>query len=180
LSAAAPTFRIAGAADVARIARLHAESWRVAYRGILTDTFLDGPVFGDRELLWHARINEGRDGPLRVILMEDATELVGFGSLCPEADPAFGVLLDNLHVRPGARGAGLGTRLLAAIADDVAAMEPGAPLHLWVLDDNRDARAFYRRRGGEEVGMEIHRMPDGGDHACHRVLWRSLRALRLA
>jgi len=35
-------FRRAAACDADRIAQLHAESWRRAYRGMMRDEFLDG------------------------------------------------------------------------------------------------------------------------------------------
>ncbi len=169
---AKPIFRPASTGDASRIARLHADSWRVAYRGILTDEYLDGPVFADRESLWFSRFVEGHDAPLRVIVMETAEgELLGFGCLRPDADPQFGVLLDNLHVRPDIRHHGLGTQLITAVARESFTQQPDKPLHLWVLEANRNARAFYQRRGGEEAGTQCQRMPDGREYACLRVLW---------
>jgi hypothetical protein len=43
--------------DTAAIAVLHAESWRIAYRGALQDEFLDGDVFADRETQWAQRLS---------------------------------------------------------------------------------------------------------------------------
>ena len=42
------TFRPAAAGDAAAIAALHVESWRTAYRGLVPDEFLAGPVERDR------------------------------------------------------------------------------------------------------------------------------------
>ena len=39
------TFRPATLADSQRIASLHTVSWRDAYRGILPDAYLEGPIF---------------------------------------------------------------------------------------------------------------------------------------
>ncbi len=47
--------REATAAEAATIASLHAESWRAAYRGILTDKFLDNDVHRERLALWQER-----------------------------------------------------------------------------------------------------------------------------
>jgi ribosomal protein S18 acetylase RimI-like enzyme len=49
------TLRRAEAADIPRIAALHVASWRAAYRGILSDRFLDGPVEAERLAMWQGR-----------------------------------------------------------------------------------------------------------------------------
>ncbi|MGP1396834.1 MAG: N-acetyltransferase family protein [Inquilinaceae bacterium] len=60
-----------------------------------------------------------------------------------------GLFLEDLYVRPGARGSGLGQALVAAVA--ALAVERGCPrLELNVLDWN-PARDFYRRLGIEHL-----------------------------
>ncbi len=57
-----------------------------------------------------------------------------------------GIYLEDLYVRPDARGRGIGRQLLAWLAR--AALERGcARLEWWVLDWNAPAIAFYRRLG---------------------------------
>ena len=59
-------------------------------------------------------------------------------------------LLDGLCVAPEARGQGVGTALMAAIAAEARARDyPGVRLD--VVEDNRRARALYRRLGYDEV-----------------------------
>src|SRR5437763_12653857 len=53
-----PRFRLAGPADAAAVARLHAESWRRHYRGAYADAFLDGDVEADRRNEWSRRLQE--------------------------------------------------------------------------------------------------------------------------
>lgn len=48
-------YREATALDADAIAVLHAESWRRAYRGHLSDAYLDGPIFKDRTSVWRGR-----------------------------------------------------------------------------------------------------------------------------
>ena len=43
--------------DCANIAALHAESWQRAYRGILSDDFLDHFVLEDRLAVWSERFS---------------------------------------------------------------------------------------------------------------------------
>lgn len=54
--------------------------------------------------------------------------------------------VEHLYVAPGARGGGLGTRLLALAQARAPALE------LWVFQRNAAARAFYERRGFRLVG----------------------------
>lgn len=165
---AAGSLRIASAADVGAVARLHAESWRSAYRGVLHEHYLDKAVYAEREALWQARLSEGADAPLEVLLLESAAGLQGFACIRPDADPAWGPLIDNLHVQAALRGGGLGRLLMKAVQARIGDRQPH---HLWVLAANEAARGFYARLGGREAGTEIHPMPDGRDYPCLRVVW---------
>ena len=141
-------FRSAGAEDAGAIAALHADSWRLHYRGAYSDAFLDGDIRGDRLVVWVERLREP-DRLSETIAAEGAEGLVGFAHTIFEADPRWGALLDNLHVIPGAKRRGIGSRLLALTAETVLAR--GTGLYLWVLEQNVDARAFYEARGGRCV-----------------------------
>ena len=55
-------------------------------------------------------------------------------------------LMDGIFVAPAARGRGVGTRLLQAIAEEAAA-RGYAEVRLEVIDTNNRARALYERRG---------------------------------
>ena len=143
-----PRFRSASLQDAEAIAALHADSWRRHYRGAYSDAFLDGDVHGDRLVLWTERLREA--GPrTRTIVADDGDGLVGFAHTVFEADPHWGALLDNLHVVPGEKRRGIGSRLLALTAR--AVLERGTGLYLWVLEQNVDGRAFYDARGGRCV-----------------------------
>ena len=140
---------LADAADAPAIAALHTESWRDAYRGLLPDSFLDGPLFEDRLAQWTDRL--GRltpDEALVLKALDGGATLVGFACVLVDAEPAWGPRLDNLHVRPGHRGRGIGIALLHACLEWVAHRAPGQPMHLWVLEGNTRARRFYEREGG--------------------------------
>jgi GNAT superfamily N-acetyltransferase len=63
---------------------------------------------------------------------------------------AHGIYLEDLYVRPSARGHGLGGALLAALAR--ICVERGyRRLEWWVLDWNADALRFYHRLGAEPM-----------------------------
>ncbi len=77
-----------------------------------------------------------------------------------------GIYLEDLYVRPGLRGAGLGAALLAELAG--LCVERGyARLEWAVLDWNEPALGFYRRLGAEQRG----------DWLPHRVSGERLQRL---
>ena len=57
-----------------------------------------------------------------------------------------GIYLEDLYVRPAARGGGLGKALLAALAEECVA-RGYARLEWWVLDWNKPAIGFYKSLG---------------------------------
>ena len=59
-------------------------------------------------------------------------------------------LMDGLFVAPAARGRGVGTRLLAAIAEEARA-RGYREIRLDVVEENRRARALYERQGYRAV-----------------------------
>jgi GNAT superfamily N-acetyltransferase len=88
-----------------------------------------------------------------------------------DEEPAWGACLDNLHVRPGFIGQGLGHQLFIAAVRWVKDVEPGWPMHLWVFEANTRARRFYDRHGGEVTERAVKPMPGGVERAVLRYVW---------
>ena len=168
-------FRVADAADAAAVAALHADSWRRHYRGAYTDDYLDGPIEADRLAVWSVRLAEPA-GTETVLAVDGG--LVGFVHVVLDADPTYGALIDNLHVRHDAQRRGIGAALMARAASAVAEARPSSPIHLWVLEQNVDAQAFYRSIGGEEADRADHHPPGGGTVVGVRYVWWSAASLR--
>lgn len=116
--------RTALTSDASAIAWLHAQSWRIAYRGILSDDYLDGPLFENRLAVWQQRLREDDSQQQLVLLTGKRDCLSGFVCAHLDADPKWGALLDNLHVHPDHRRCGLGRRLMAAAAQWVKQQRP--------------------------------------------------------
>jgi predicted N-acetyltransferase YhbS len=170
-------FRTANAHDVPALARLHAESWRSAYRGILSDVYLDSEVDGERLELWRKRWLPGGDdrSSMFVIVAEEAGRMVGFSCVFLGHDPFYGSFLDNLHVAPARTGSGIGSELLRLSVERVRESGAGSGLYLWVLEKNLPARSFYQRHGGIEITPTVLiAMPDGQSLAAIRCCWRKL------
>ena len=163
--------RPARADDADAIAALHAASWRSAYRGILSDSTLGPALDGERRAHWRGEL--AAMAPADTVLIADG---LGFIAAWAQGDPGFGAYIDNLHVHPERRSAGLGRRLLGAAMRRV--VERGeARAYLWVFDGNTRAIDFYRRLGGEIVEQGFEEI-DGLKIPQSRIVWRD--TLRLA
>jgi ribosomal protein S18 acetylase RimI-like enzyme len=163
-------------ADAALVASLHAASWRAAYRGILSDAYLDGPIDADRQATWQTRLCDDRSRAFGVIA-EVAGMPQGFVYAIPDEDPSHGTLIDNLHVLPTARGLGLGRALMCVVAEALPAHATSSALHLHVYEANHAARAFYAHLGGREVARFTKSQPDGRVHSELLVTWPDARLL---
>ena len=171
--------RPAAAGDVDAIARLHADSWRRAYRGALRDDYLDGDILPERLAVWRARLETPEAGEVAstVLAVDDDDRLLGFAHTIADVEPEWGSLLDNLHVVHDRRREGIGATLLRASASWVAATARRPVLHLWVLEANVTARRFYDDLGGRDVGGDVWEPPGGGTAARRRYAWTDLAAL---
>jgi ribosomal protein S18 acetylase RimI-like enzyme len=163
--------------DADSIAALHADSWRRHYRGAYLDTYLDGDIIADRQEVWQRRLSE--PGTSRVtVIARHGTEVVGFAHTVMDEDPRWGSLLENLHVRSDLKRTGIGSRLMSEGALRVLCRRPAGSLHLWVLDQNAGAQAFYEARGGNRVETQLRGpFPGGGRALGHRYHWRDLTRL---
>lgn len=171
------TLRQAAPDDIAQIASLHAESWRSAYAAILDPAFLDGPVYADRLECWTGRLTDPPDDQ-HVTVAEEAGALLGFVCVFGDANSEWGACVDSLHVSPSARGRGIGAKLLRSAASWVCEIYGDRALHLWVYEQNTQARQFYARLGGSVVERSVSLTPSSGRASVLRFSWE--RAADLA
>ncbi|HEX3395239.1 MAG TPA: GNAT family N-acetyltransferase [Steroidobacteraceae bacterium] len=169
--------RIAGLADADAIAQLHTCSWQTAYRAILRDDFLHGPLHENRRILWHGRLS-GPDRSDQLVLVDEHEGTIrGFACAFLDADPEWGCLLDNLHVVPNLKGQGLGRRLMSEVAERILKSKSTARLHLWAYEQNLAARRFYERLGGVITLQQAEPALDGSQVNALRYCWPELSGL---
>jgi len=171
------TIRAAELADANAVAQLHTDSWQTAYRGILRDDFLAGPLHENRRALWHGRLSELNRADQFVLVDEHEGEIRGFACGFLDADPEWGCLLDNLHVVPELKGQGLGRQLMREVAERVLRCKSNRRLHLWAYEQNLAARRFYERLGGVITLRCAKPAPDGTEVNEVRYCWSELSGL---
>jgi ribosomal protein S18 acetylase RimI-like enzyme len=166
--------RQATADDIEAITALHVDNWRRHYAGALSDAYLREHAPANRLERWTTRLGGGPTAPAdTTVAVDDQGVLIGFVYTVFDDDPQDGSLLDNLHVVHARARSGIGTTLMAASASAVLDHHgPTTGLYLTVLEQNRNAQAFYDARGGENVGTETWHAPDGNDIPVFRYVWR--------
>lgn len=171
--------RAAGLSDCLPIAELHAASWRLAYRGALSDEYLAGDIVADRLQLWRARLS----APVahqHVLVAEQDERMIGFACAFGGHSARWGSLLDNLHVAQASQRRGAGRLLLHRMAACCASLHADAGLHLWVLQSNANAQDFYARHGATNEGTDVWPAPGGTQVPRFRFSWQSLQHLQEA
>ena len=167
--------RRAGAGDAGAIAALHVVGMRTTYHGILPDRYLESEIEAERRAAW-VRFFAAPPPGAAAFIAAGVRSLDGFIAFQHGAEAGYDAVIENLHVAPGARGRGLGKRLLRVAAEYMIAAGLGA-VCLWVYDDNPAAIRFYTALGGV---IDAHGTdPFAGADALHsRIGWHDLTVLR--
>jgi len=137
--------RTANTADAERIAQIHVESWRAAYRGQISDAVLDGLNVERRAAFWRERVTQAGSP---VFVAEDS-DIIGFCDLVPSRDKDAGHTVGEIvaiyvlsqHWRQGAG------RALCDCALAEAQRRGYEVVTLWSLASNSSARRFYEAMG---------------------------------
>jgi ribosomal protein S18 acetylase RimI-like enzyme len=169
--------RAATAADADALSRLHADSWRSAYRGMLGEAYLDGDVHAERAAFWQRALSSPPANQ-HVIVALDGDVLVGFVSLYGDDDPAWGTRIEAVHVAPTRKRQGLGARLMAEAAAWCGRVHPARGIYLHVLQPNVAAQRFYERLGARNAESGVWKALDGGEVPEFRYVWANPQALR--
>ena len=138
--------------DARGIARVHIDSWRATYAGIVPAEHLAGLDYDQREAHWHRILADPRQN---AFVAEDPDgRMIGFVSGGPElsGDAAYQGELYAIYIDESRQRQGLGRRLVAALAEWFISGGWQSML-LWVLADN-PSRGFYEALGGAEVRQE--------------------------
>ncbi|HZR38997.1 MAG TPA: GNAT family N-acetyltransferase [Ktedonobacteraceae bacterium] len=138
--------------DAEGIARVHVDSWRTTYRGLMADEVLDELSYERREQMWVGILSGDKN--FTFVAEDEAGRIVGFidGGPEREGDPVYKGELYAIYLLEECQGSGLGRRLTRALVEKL--IEAGfSTMLVWVLVTN-SARHFYEALGGQLVKMK--------------------------
>ena len=173
--------RAATPSDAKGIARIHVDTWRAAYPGMVPEDYLANLSYAESEEMWRRVTSEYGERAGCVFVAGEAGTLVGFSSGRPRTQfsrrlAEYRGTLQTLYVLPSRQGAGIGKRLVGAVAGCL--VEGGvSSMLLWVLEKNEIARRFYESLGGTLIAQD--RLEVGGAVLSEVAYgWKDLNALR--
>ena len=157
------TIRTANPADAAPIARVHIDSWRTTYEGIVPAEYLANLSYRDRESMWNEALSTEQPATSIFVAETESGDVVGFASAGPEREgnPTYRAELYAIYLLQEHQNRGLGRRLVSTIARSLSANGFNSML-LWVLEDNHPACRFYESHGGKRIGKRT--VTFGGAH----------------
>jgi ribosomal protein S18 acetylase RimI-like enzyme len=133
--------------DALELARVHVDSWRAAYRGLVPDAFLERFDFHWRERCFREALDAGME---ETYLVRMDAQVVGFLTLGAARDPDLDAECTGeiwgIYVSPNAWRRGIG-RTLAGEAERILRSRGYEDAVLWVLEDNQRAKRFYEAMG---------------------------------
>ena len=143
--------RRANAADARAIARVHVDSWRSTYAGIVPEEFLVSLNIDDRAEMW-GKMLAAEDALM--FLAEDEAGVFGFacGGKLREALNSFDAELYAIYLLRERQGKGAGRSLFDALTRALRTAGYSGMV-LWVLKEN-PAVKFYERMGGKLIARK--------------------------
>lgn len=163
--------RAAHASDAAGIARVHVETWRDAYAGLLPDKHLLRLNAQTHAMAWSRSLShvEGPRHTLVAIIDDDVVGFTNFGS-AREGQPAREGEIFMLYVATDWRDRGIGRQLIMAAFDALRDRGFGAA-GIWCLAENTAAIGFYRRLGGKRISASRQENVGGALFPVIGFLW---------
>ncbi|HET9999863.1 MAG TPA: GNAT family N-acetyltransferase [Ktedonobacteraceae bacterium] len=148
------TIREACIEDAAGMAKVHVDSWRTTYAGIVPDAYLANLSYARRENLWRDILGNISENKYRFVAVNDAGQIVGFVSGGPKrnGDPMYQAELYSIYLLQKYQGQGIGRQLTRRLVERF--LQAGIrSMLLWVFVDNPSCR-FYEALGGQRLQVE--------------------------
>ena len=171
--------RAAVPADAASKARVHVDSWRETYPGIVPAEYLASLSYRKREAVWMDILAAGRPAECNFVAEAASGEIVGFAGGGPEGEGnrPYAAELYAIYVLAEHQRAGLGRRLVSAVAGRLLS-DGLRTMLVWVLEDNPPGLPVLR--GPRRDDCRPHDRYDGGAELPELAYgWNDMHRLNL-
>ncbi len=144
------SIRLSTLDDLPAMSRVHVDTWRSTYSGLVPDSFLDQLSYEQSEN--RMRAYQAEQQIYSWVAEDEAGQIVGFARGGKErgGQPGFAGELYAIYIRAAYQGCGIGRGLVRAVFSDLGSANL-SPAIIWALRDN-PACAFYQRLGGQLAG----------------------------
>ncbi|HEV2580621.1 MAG TPA: GNAT family N-acetyltransferase [Ktedonobacteraceae bacterium] len=170
------TIRQACIEDAPGIAKVHVDSWRTTYKGIVPDDYLANLSYLHRTTVWNDILRDTEKKYIVYVAENEAHELVGFVAGGPdrEENPPYVAELYSIYILQAYQGQGIGRQLVRVFAGQLLRVGMKSML-LWVFAQN-PARRFYEALGGRYVKTALY---EAGDVTIEEVAygWEDISVL---
>ena len=129
--------------DIQEISRIHVDSWKSAFDGLMPSDYINGYTVSSRMIEWHSTIRNGSDV---VVVADMGGKIVGFMSYLSHPENAETIELSKLYLCPSVYGQKLGSTFVNHL--EAYSLQKGINvIRLYVLDKNEAAIQFYSKHG---------------------------------
>ncbi|MEM9805118.1 MAG: GNAT family N-acetyltransferase [Cyanobacteria bacterium P01_D01_bin.56] len=144
--------REAAHSDVPAISKVHVDTWRTTYQGIVPEQHLANLSYERRAKSWYRIFDRAlEDGNFTYVATNESDEIIGFanGGVERTGDLLYKGELTAIYIRQSDQKKGIGRELVQVVAERLDRLRINSML-VWVLVDN-PACQFYDALEGERV-----------------------------
>lgn len=140
--------------DIVSVADIKVKGWQSAYRGMISDDYLDNM---DMDKYASKMYKSYNSNGFIVAVVNDS--VVGFCRYIFDCDSPYLGELSALYVRPDLKGNGIGTMLFNYVVNEFKKCGK-TKMILWCLKDNYKSRKFYSDKGGVVISEKAFYLDD--------------------
>lgn len=130
--------------DIDEVAKIIVEDWKIAYKGIIDINYLKGLNYVDR-----AKKIKEKYSKQKALVYTEENDVKGYCRFGEnrDAEKWYGEIY-ALYIKYNARNSGIGKKLIKK-AMEILKDRGYKEVIIWCLKENKNARIFYEKIGGE-------------------------------
>jgi len=154
-------FRIANISDLSGIVKVKVDTWKTAYQGIISESYLQSLSYEDKEENWRQRLENPTHGAIIYVAETDQNEIVGFALATLEKfNPIVALLQEEryigelcaVYILEKFQRKKIGSELIYLVVKYFKVNNIDSMI-TWVLKEN-PSRRFYEKLGGKILGEQ--------------------------